>query len=86
MPDVASFEALKRRLATQCRARRREVLRGHSQRRSTSGWPMIWRPAVRFPRFPLSPARSRPARVSSTGLVRYRVNDYSVPTRFAFAR
>ena len=31
MPDVASYEDLNSRLATQCLERRREVLRGHSQ-------------------------------------------------------
>jgi hypothetical protein len=30
------------------------------------------------------PCEKKPAKVSSTGLVRYRMNDYSVPTRFAF--
>ncbi|MFX4864960.1 IS21 family transposase, partial [Acinetobacter baumannii] len=32
----------------------------------------------------LEPCERRSARVSSTALVRYRGNDYSVPTRFGF--
>jgi hypothetical protein len=33
---------------------------------------------------PLEPCDTRPARVSSTALVRYKGNDYSVPTRHGF--
>jgi hypothetical protein len=36
------------------------------------------------PAVPLEPCEKRSARVSSTALVRYRGNDYSVPTRFGF--
>ena len=39
-------------------------------------------PAV--PLEPLEPCEKRSGRVSSTALVRYRCNDYSVPTRYGF--
>jgi len=37
-----------------------------------------------LPAVPLEPCEKRAARVSSTTLVRYRCNDYSVPTRYGF--
>ncbi len=37
-----------------------------------------------LPAVPLEPCEKRAARVSSTALVRYRCNDYSVPTAFGF--
>ena len=37
-----------------------------------------------LPATPLEPCEKRAARVSSTALVRYRCNDYSVPTSFGF--
>jgi hypothetical protein len=37
-----------------------------------------------LPAVPLEPCEKRAARVSSTALVRYRCNDYSVPTRYGF--
>src|SRR3712207_3019658 len=37
-----------------------------------------------LPEGPFEACEKRQARVTSTGLVRYRMNDYSVPTRFAF--
>jgi hypothetical protein len=39
-----------------------------------------------LPVVPLKPGEKRAARVSSTALVRYRGNDYSVPTAFGFRR
>jgi hypothetical protein len=33
---------------------------------------------------PREPCDKRPAKVSSTALVRYRMNDYSVPTAYGF--
>ena len=38
----------------------------------------------RLPATPVEPCEKRAGRVSSTALVRYRTNDYSVPTRFGF--
>lgn len=37
-----------------------------------------------LPAVPLEPCEKRASRVSSTALVRYRTNDYSVPTRYGF--
>ncbi len=37
-----------------------------------------------LPAVPLEPCEKRTARVSSTALVRYRTNDYSVPTAYGF--
>ena len=37
-----------------------------------------------LPAVPLEPCEKRAARVSSTALVRYRTNDYSVPTAYGF--
>ena len=37
-----------------------------------------------LPAVPLEPCEKRSARVSSTALVRYRTNDYSVPTAYGF--
>ena len=37
-----------------------------------------------LPAVPLEPCEKRAARVSSTALVRYRGNDYSVPTAYGF--
>jgi hypothetical protein len=38
----------------------------------------------RLPAVPLEPCEKRAARVSSMALVRYRTNDYSVPTAYGF--
>jgi len=38
----------------------------------------------KLPAVPLKPCEKRAARVSSTALVRYRCNDYSVPTAYGF--
>ena len=81
MPDVASFEDLNSRLATQCLERRREVLRGHSQTIDERLAEDLM--ACRsLPTVPFDPCDQRPGRVSSISLVRYRGNDYSVPTRY----
>lgn len=81
MPDVASFEDLNSRLATQCLERRREVLRGHSQTIDERLAEDLM--ACRsLPTVPFDPCDQRPGRVSSISLVRYCGNDYSVPTRY----
>ena len=81
MPDVASFEDLNSRLAIQCLERRREVLRGHSQTIDERLAEDLM--ACRsLPTVPFDPCDQRPGRVSSISLVRYRGNDYSVPTRY----
>ena len=81
MPDVASFEDLNSRLATQCLERRREALRGHSQTIDERLAEDLM--ACRsLPTVPFDPCDQRPGRVSSISLVRYCGNDYSVPTRY----
>ena len=37
-----------------------------------------------MPELPFEPCDKRPAKVSSTALVRYRMNDYSAPTAYGF--
>lgn len=81
MPRAASWEALNEQLARDCLGRRAQRLRGHKE---TIG--------ERFERdravlLPLPPARleacaKATVRVSSISLVRYKTNDYSVPTQF----
>ena len=81
IPHAASWEALNDQFIRDAVARRAQRLRGH---RETIG--------ERFERdravlLPLPPARfeacdKTTARVSSISLVRYRTNDYSVPTQY----
>ena len=81
IPRAGSWEELNAQLAADCHARRARRLRGHTE---TIG--------ERFERdraalLPLSVARfeacdKTTARVSSISLVRYRTNDYSVPTQY----
>ena len=83
IPVAASFEALNARLAERCRLRQRERA---GRQAGTIGERLIadlgaLRP---LPAVPLEPCEKRSARVSSTALVRYRSNDYSVPTAYGF--
>ncbi len=81
MPVAASFEALNAQLIDGCRKRRAAVLRGHS---STISERMQADLAAFMP-LPASPydaCHKVATRVSSLSLVRYRNNDYSVPTRY----
>ncbi|MBV8400863.1 MAG: IS21 family transposase, partial [Acetobacteraceae bacterium] len=85
VPQAASLEALNAALLERCRARQAEVTGRHSQsiaeRLAADLAAMRELPAV-----PLEACDTRPARVSSTALVRYKGNDYSVPTRHGFQR
>ena len=81
MPRATSWEALNEQLARDCLARRAQRLRGHTE---TIG-ERFERDRAAF--LPLPPARfeacdKTTARVSSISLVRYKTNDYSVPTQF----
>ena len=83
IPHAASFDELNLRLADRCRRRQSERAGRHQQ---TIGERLaadleVFRP---LPAAPLEPCEKRAARVSSTALVRYRGNDYSVPTAFGF--
>ena len=83
IPHAASFEALNARLAELCRERQRDRAGRHAE---TIGERLAADLAALRP-MPdglFEACEKKPAKVSSTGLVRYRMNDYSVPTRFAF--
>ena len=83
IPVVASFEALNARLGERCRGRQMERAGRHAE---TIGTRMAADLAVfgNPPAVPLEPCEKRAARVSSTALVRYRGNEYSVPTSFGY--
>ena len=83
IPHAASFDALNARFEEQCRARQNDHAARHTDtigERLGSDTAML-RP---LPAVPLEPCEKRTARVSSTALVRYRTNDYSVPTAYGF--
>ena len=81
VPQFESFEALDAHLAACCRRRLGDRLRGHAE---TIG-ERLERDVAAL-RKPLPPpydaCEKVPATVSSLSLVRYRSNDYSVPTSF----
>lgn len=83
IPEAASFDALNAELADRCRARQAERAGRHAE---TIGERLAADLAVLrpLPVVPLEPCEKRAARVSSTALVRYRTNDYSVPTAYGF--
>jgi len=83
IPQVTSFDELNAMLAARCRARQDERAGRHAE-------PIGERLAAdlaalrQLPAVPLEACEKRAARVSSTSLVRYRTNDYSVPTAYGF--
>ena len=83
IPQTASFDDLNARLADRCRRRQGERAGRHGE---TIGERLVFDLAAfkELPAVPLEPCEKRAARVSSTALVRYRCNDYSVPTAFGF--
>ncbi|KQZ12257.1 transposase [Mesorhizobium sp. Root552] len=83
IPVAASFDDLNAMLAERCRARQAERAGRHA---ATIGERLEadLRAFRDLPAVPLEPCEKRAARVSSTALVRYRGNDYSVPTAFGF--
>ncbi len=81
LPVANSFDALNARFLDACMKRRQAVLRGHS---TTIAERMVADVAAFMP-MPPSPydaCHKVATRVSSMSLVRYRNNDYSVPTRY----
>ena len=81
IPVFESFEALNAYLLECCRARMAERLRGHA---STIG-ERLERDLAAFQKplpAPYDACEKVPTRVSSLSLVRYRLNDYSVPTSY----
>jgi hypothetical protein len=83
VPEAASFDDLNAMLTERCHARQRD----HAGRHAGSiGERLVADLALlcELPAVPLEPCEKRAARVSSTALVRYRCNDYSVPTAYGF--
>lgn len=83
IPNVASYDALNAALEIHCRNRQADHAGRHA---STIGERLdadiaSLRP---LPAVPLEPCEKRTAQVSSTLLVRYRDNDYSVPGAYGF--
>jgi hypothetical protein len=81
LPVVDSFDALNARLAAACTKRRQAILRGHTTSIDArmAGDIAAMMP---LPSFGYDACHKVATRVSSTSLVRYKTNDYSVPTRF----
>ena len=83
IPVAASFAELNAMLAELCRRRQDDRAGRHAQpigERLVADLGAL-RP---LPAVPLEPCEKRGGRVSSTALVRYRSNDYSVPTAYGF--
>jgi len=83
IPEAASYDDLNAMLAARCRARQGDHAGRHA---TTIGERLVAVAAALRPLPPvaLEPCEKRRERVSSTALVRYRCNDYSVPTRYGF--
>ena len=81
IPHAASFAELNAQLLEGCRRRLNDRLRGHAE---TIGERLVRdRGALLpLPATPYEACEKRAARVSSLSLVRYRGNDYSVPTAY----
>src|SRR3974390_815636 len=81
IPHAASWEELNARLEADCRRRREQRLRGHTEtigERFERDRPSM----LPLPPAPYEACEKVAARVSSLSLVRYRTNDYSVPTEY----
>ena len=83
IPQAASFDDLNAMLEERCRRRQGERAGRHSE---TIGERLVadLESFRDLPSVPLEACEKRAARVSSTALVRYRCNDYSVPTAYGF--
>jgi transposase len=81
IPCASSWEELNAHLEEQCRRRRQRRLRGHTE---TIGerFERDHRAMLPLPAAPYEACEKIAARVSSLSLVRYRTNDYSVPTQY----
>ncbi|MGC2298137.1 MAG: IS21 family transposase [Acidobacteriaceae bacterium] len=81
IPRANSWEQLNAHLEAECRKRRERILRGHKEtigeRFERDRTAMLPLPAA-----PYEACEKISARVSSLSLVRYRSNDYSVPTQY----
>jgi transposase len=81
IPRVPSWEELNADLEQQCRKRRERRLRGHSET-IEERFERDRAALLPLPAAPYEACEKISARVSSLSLVRYRSNDYSVPTRY----
>jgi transposase len=81
VPRVGSWEELNAQLLERCRQRRQQRVRGETE---TIGERFERDRAVLLPlpATPFEACEKRTGRVSSTSLVRYRANDYSVPVSY----
>jgi transposase len=81
IPRVSSWQELNAHLEQQCRKRRERRLRGHSE---TIGerFERDRAALLPLPAAPYEACEKISTRVSSVSLVRYRSNDYSVPTQY----
>ena len=81
IPRVSSWEELNNRLESESRKRRLRRLRGHTE---TIGerFERDHRAMLPLPAAPYEACEKIAGRVSSLSLVRYRSNDYSVPTQY----
>ena len=81
VPRFASWDALNADVASQCRARRGRRLRRHTE---TIGerFARDRHALLPLPPVPYDACDRRTTRVTSLSLVRYRLNDYSVPTAY----
>jgi transposase len=81
IPRVSSWQELNAHLEQQCRKRRERRLRGHSE---TIGerFERDRAALLPLPAAPYEACEKISTRVSSLSLVRYRSNDYSVPTQY----
>ncbi len=81
VPQYASWDALNADLESQCRARRERRLRRHTE---TIGerFDRDHQAFLPLPPVPYEACDTRTTRVTSLSLVRYRRNDYSVPTAY----
>lgn len=81
VPCASSYEELNARLEHHCRQRQHDKLRGHTQiiaERLVADRAAF----MALPTVPFEPCDKQATKVSSTSLVRYKGNDYSVPVRF----
>ena len=81
IPRASSWDELNVRLEADCRARRQRRLRGHSET-IAERFERDRAAMLTLPIAPYEACEKVTARVSSISLVRYRTNDYSVPTEY----
>lgn len=83
LPRAAEFDELNERLRLGCQRRQQD---NAGRQTETIGERQVLDVAAfrALPAAPFEACETRPAKVSSTSLVRYRGNDYSVPTTYGY--